>query len=158
MLNRLFILIFIVVSNYNYAQKQNSYIFFDFKSNIISNNEGIKLFYEKSNCEEEIKSIETNLFLIKNKRKKILIRIGTKSIYIDLKKYKKERFFNITLNLDDNSKGVVYEYKRGDLIKTYNNCDGDRCDILIIEFPQIIILNEQYTTSINKIFAKYIFE
>jgi len=158
MLNKIILLIFMTVSTCNYAQKQNSYIFFTFNNDTINSSKSIKLFYDKSNFKEEIKPIEANLYLIKNKRKKILLMIGNKLIYINLKKYKKERFFYVTLNLENNSKGIIYKYKRGDVMKIYNDCDGNICDTVVFEFPQIVILNEQCTTTINKIFAKYIFD
>ena len=158
MLNKFVFLIFMIVSTCSYAQKKNSYVFFSFKNDTIKRDENFKLFFLKGDKEEEIKPIETNLYLIKNKRKKMLLKVDNKLIYINLKNYKKERFFNITLNLNIDSKGIIYDYKRGDAIKRYNECNGNICDTLVFEFPQIILLNEQYTTTINDIFAKYIFD
>lgn len=135
-----------------YSQHKKSYIFFE-----ISNSINVNFFYKKNIKCDEIEPIERNLFLFNN-QKVFFVEIENKLIKIDLRKYKKDKFFNVKLELNEKSKGIVYRYKRGDVIRIEDNCNDEKCDIVTIEFPKIMFSENQYHTTINDIFSKYILD
>lgn len=147
-----FFLIVFILSQGIYAQHKKSYIFFETNQPI-----EVKFFAQMQSKNDEVKPIERNLFSFNNQNV-FFVEVNNKWIKIDLRKYETDQFFNIKLDLNVESKGTVYKYKRGDEIRIEDNCKDEKCDIVVIEFPKIISSENQYHTTINTVFSKYIFD
>lgn len=105
---------------------------------------------------KEILPIENNLFQI-NKGKQILLCISNEHYKINLKSYRTDKFIQISVIKNTDAKSFIIKERRGDLVKIYGECKS-KCNEILLEFPQIIIENRKYKTSINDIFSKYIWE
>lgn len=109
---------------------------------------------------DKITQVEKNLFKIEpnNELKTITLRIADKSISINLERHNENKFFDISIFLPTNSGGQIFQIKRGDVITIQKNCNSEVCDIISVDFPQIIVVNKEIHIKGNEIFQKYIFD
>ena len=119
----------------------------------------IKLFV--STNREIASKLENNLFRInkKCKLKNVIVQIGDKEISINLKQYNKNKFFNISIFINNyNSDDKIIKVKNGDSVSIQDFCQSKKCDIVVIDFPKIITINNEVTIKGNEVFKKYIFD
>ncbi|MDM1045916.1 hypothetical protein HX004_14250 [Myroides sp. 1354] len=152
MYTRFLLLIIFILCQRIDAQHKKSYIFFEVDPSI-----EVKFFSKKNRKSKEVEPIESNLFMFNNQNP-FWVEFDTKLIEIDLRRYKVDVFFNVKLEVNKESKGVVYKYKRGDVIRIDDRCKSEQCNVLTVEFPQIISLENGYYTTINDVFTKYILD
>ncbi|WP_158963798.1 hypothetical protein [Myroides fluvii] len=152
MYTRIFLLIIFILCQRIDAQHKKSYIFFEADPAI-----EVKFFAKKNRKSKEVEPIERNLFMFNNQNP-CWVEFDTKLIAIDLRRYKKDAFFNVKLEVNKESTGIVYKYKRGDVIRIDDRCKSEQCNVLTIEFPQIISLENGYHTISNDVFTKYILD
>ncbi len=165
---RVLTVIFILLTSlsvYSQSNKGSKYIHIqmysndEFKIQDTINHNLVLLNSKNNNAFEEV---ETGMFKINKscKLRNLRILVNKQIIELNLRKYRKNKFFNIKIYIPTNNNGnqSVIKFKRGDAISIINNCELDECNVILVEFPQIIIINETVITTINRKFYKYIFK
>ncbi len=123
-------------------------------------NHNLVLLNSKNNSVFE--EVEPGMFKIDKscKLKNLKISVDSQIIKLNLRKYRKNKFFNIKIFMPTNGEEnqSVTKIKRGDVILIINNCELEECNVILVEFPQIVIINETVKVTINRKFDKYIFK
>ena len=157
----LLLFLFIVQKNYSQSKEYKYFYIQLYNDDAFSekkfDDKIIKLYTSEN---DKITQVEKNLFKIEpnNELKTITLRIADKSISVNLERHNENKFFNISIFLPTNSGGQIFEIKRGDVITIQKNCNSEVCDIISVEFPQIIVVNKEIHIKGNEIFQKYIFD
>lgn len=108
------------------------------------------------------KEVESGMFKIDKscKLKNLEISVNSQIIELNLRKYRRNKFFNLKIFIPTDSveNQNVIKFKKGDAISTINNCELEECNVVLVEFPQIVTINDTVKVTMNRKFDKYIFK
>ena len=158
----IFLLVFLWGTPLYFSQNQTSrYFYVQITTDSLLNNikpaQNVKIFdLCKSKYAERL---ELGLFKLSNKKlKKISLEIDGKVIPIDLSKESKNKFYEITIYLTNPiAPNSNIKFIKGDLHQLWET-SNDNSNLIIVKFPQTVIIDNKAFVRENEIFNKYIFD